>query len=69
MLLEYVENLAGRIISEKEMNGIAPASASFTELQRALNEDLLECMRQLHGQHKFKGIRQGVNSIPALVRF
>lgn len=68
MLLEYVENLASRIITEKEMNGASPASASLIELQHAINDDILDCMRQLHEQHKFKGIRQGVNGIPALIR-
>lgn len=68
MLLEYVEGLARRIIAEKEVKGIAPASASLVELQRALNDDLIECMRKLHERHKLRGIRQGVNSEPALIR-
>jgi hypothetical protein len=69
MLLDYVENVVNRIITEKELNGVAPASASLYEIRKILNEDLLECMRQLHSEHRFNGIRQGVNSIPALVRF
>ena len=66
MLIDYVRNTAGRIIAEKEQNGVEPALCTLHELMNEVREDMTECMRELHRKGKYRA-SVNINKIPMLL--
>lgn len=55
ILLPYVEHMAAQIVAEKEAEYKRPLCATSTEILRDIHDDVVECMRELHREGKFKG--------------
>ena len=65
-LKEYIARKAEEIIGDKEKAGRLPASASDLEIWAHARLDILDCMRELHREGRFRGTR--TLNHPALMR-
>lgn len=57
MLLPYIEKKAKEIMNRKEEEKTEPICATDLDLIVDFRDDVLECMRELHRQGKFKASR------------
>lgn len=56
-LKKYVEMRVEEIFSEKESRSILPLVATHSEIMADIRQDVIDCMRLLYQEGKFKGTR------------
>ena len=65
-LIDIVRNTAERLLSEQQAQG-KPSVVTYSEITKAINEDVLECMRELVRRGEYKG-GVNINKIPMLIK-
>ena len=65
-LIDIVRNTAERLLSEQQVQG-KPSVVTYLEITKAINEDVLECMRELVRRGEYKG-GVNINKIPMLIK-
>lgn len=52
---DFVNDFVQRTIERKKQQGISPVCCTLTEILRALNDEVLKVMRELHQDEQYIG--------------